>query len=157
MVHKEYMNIAHLQVQLKQIIISLVGMKVHTSLIVLLTFLVGVRSQQCTIDNFQAAAINMINSTEASNANETITINSAYFNCLSRSDTSDHYSSMSVSILYIRSDSPNNTHEVRYNLQCNNSMWEIVGNQSTALRNNNTRYCDVCTDQTVNEYHCTIG
>ena len=82
-------------------------------------------------------------------------ITSTYYNCLSRSDTSDHYSSMSVSILYIRSDDPNNTHEVRYNLQCNNSVWEIVGNQSTALRSNNTRYCDDCTDQTVNEYHCT--
>jgi len=84
-----------------------------------------------------------------------ITINSTYYNCLSRSDTSDHYSSMSVSILYISLVDPNNIHEVRYNLQCNNSLWEIVGNQSTALRNNNTVFCEDCTDQTVNDYHCT--
>jgi len=84
-----------------------------------------------------------------------IIINNIYYNCLSRSDTSDLYSSMSVSILYIRSHNPNNVHEVRYNLQCNNSVWKIVGNQSTALRNNKTRYCEDCTDQTVNEYHCT--
>ena len=84
-----------------------------------------------------------------------ITINSTYYNCLSKSDTSDHYNSMSVSILYITSDDPNNIHKVRYNLQCNNGVWEIVGKQSTALRNNNTRYCEDCTDQNVNDYHCT--
>ena len=102
-------------------------------------------NQQCTKKN----SISMIPLSMGS------IITSTYYNCLSRSDTSDHYSSMSVSILYIRSDDPNNTHEVRYNLQCNNSVWEIVGNQLTALRNNNTRYCDDCTDQNVNEYHCT--
>ena len=102
-------------------------------------------NQQCTVKN----SISTISLSVGS------FISNTYYNCLSRSDTSDHYISMSVSILYIRSDDPNNTHEVRYNLQCNNSVWEIVGNQSTALRNNNTRYCDDCTDQTVNEYHCT--
>ena len=84
-----------------------------------------------------------------------ITINNTYYNCLSRSDTSDHYSSMSVSILYIRSHDSDNIHEICYNLQCNDNVWEIVGNQSTALRNNNTRYCKDCTDQNVNVYHCT--
>ena len=130
-------------------------MQVLTTLLLLLTLLVGVSIQQCTIDDFQAMAIGVINSTETTDGSGTITINSTYYNCLSRSDTSDHYSSMSVSILYIRSDDPNNIHEVRYNLQCNNSVWEIVGNQSTALRNNNTRYCEDCINQTVNEYHCT--
>ena len=132
-------------------------MNVQASLLLLLAFLVGARSQQCTVNGFKVVVVDVINSTQATNANGAITINSTYYNCLSRSDTSDHYSSMSVSILYIRSDDPNNTHEIRYNLQCNNSVWEIVGNQSTALRNNNTRYCDDCTDQTVNEYHCTLG
>jgi len=84
-----------------------------------------------------------------------IIINNIYYNCLSRSDAIGHYSSMSVSILYIRSHDLNNIHEVRYNLKCNNSAWQIVGNQSTALRNNKTKYCEDCTDQTVNEYHCT--
>jgi len=81
-----------------------------------------------------------------------ITMNSTYYNCLSRSDTGEHYSSMSVSILYTRTDDPNNIHEVYYNLQCNNNVWEIVGNQSTALRNNNTIYCEDCT---MNDYQCT--
>ena len=120
--------------------------------LLLMTF-VEVSMQQCDIADFNAN--DQVLSTEIINPNQTITINSTYYNCLSRSDTSDHYSSMSVSILYIRSDDPNNTREVCYNLQCNNSVWEIVGNQPTALRNNNTRYCEDCTDQTVNECHCT--
>ena len=132
-------------------------MKVLTQLWLPLAFLVGVSIQQCTIEEFRMIAINMTNSSEATNVSGTMRIINTYYNCLSLFDASDHYSSMSVSILYIRSDDLNNLHEVRYNLQCNNSVWEIVGNQSTALRNNNTRYCEDCTDQTVNEYHCTVG
>ena len=117
----------------------------------LLMALVEVSIQQCTIKG----SMSKIKDNLSSTTDAMITINSTYYNCLSRSDTSDHYSSMSVSILYIRSDDPNNIHEVRYNLQCNNSVWEIVGSQSIALRNNNTRYCEDCTEQTVNKYHCT--
>ena len=117
----------------------------------LLMACVEVSIQQCTIKG----SMSKIKDRLSSITDAMITINSTYYNCLSRSDTSDHYSSMSVSILYIRSGDPNNTHEVRYNLQCNNGVWEIVGNQSTALRNNNTRYCEDCIDQTVNKYRCT--
>jgi len=120
---------------------------------ILISVVVRVSYQQCTLDQFLSNATNIVNSTETVPPDLTITINSTYYNCLSRSDTCDHYSSMSVSILYIRSDDPNNLHEVCYNLQCNNnSVWEIVGNQSTGLRNNNTRYCE---DYTMNEYYCS--
>jgi len=104
--------------------------------------------QHCIIEGAMLKIKDKLSSTSAT----MITIYSAYYNCLSRSDNSDHYSSMSVSILYIRSDDMK--HEVCYNLQCNNSVWEIVANQSSALRNNNTKYCEDCTDQTVNDYHC---
>ena len=133
-------------------------MKVLASIVLLLTFLVGVSIQQCTIDDFQAVAISLINSTDTNDVNRTISITNTYYNCLSLFETSDSYSSMSVSFVYRRScDAVNTQHEVRYNLQCNNSVWQIVGEQSTALTNNNTRYCEDCTDQNVNEYHCTIG
>ena len=123
---------------------------------ILASCLIGVSLQQCTLDMFRRnVSHNILNSFETTWRDPSINITSTYYNCLSRSDTSDHYSSMSVSILYIRSDDPNNTHEVRYNLQCINRVWEIVGNQSTALRNNYTRYCDDCTDQTVKGCHCT--
>ena len=123
----------------------------------MISVVAGIDRQHCTLDQFVRNASNIVNSTVDVSYDRTITINSTYYNCLSRSDTSDHYSSMSVSILYIRSDDTINIHEGRYNLLCNNSVWEIVGSQSTALRNNNTRYCEDCTDQIVNDYHCTIG
>jgi len=104
--------------------------------------------QQCAIEESWSKINNRLFSTSTT----TITINSTYYNCLSRSGTGDHYSSMSVSILYTRSDDPNNMHEVYYNLQCNNNVWEIFGNQSTAVRNNNTIYCEDCT---MNDYQCT--
>ena len=130
-------------------------MKVLASIVLLLTFFVGVSIQQCTIDDFQVMAISLINSTDTGNV---ISIINTYYNCLSLFGTSENYSSMSVSFVYKRSGDLDNTqHEVRYNLQCNNSVWEIVGNQSTALKNNNTRYCENCSDQAANEYHCTIG
>ena len=122
---------------------------------ILISVLAGVSHQQCILDQFVRNASYIVNSGEAAKHNYTVTINSTYYNCLSKSETSNHYSSMSVSLLYTRSDNPNNTHEVRYNLQCKNNVWEIVGSQSTALRNNNTTYCEDCTDQTVNEFHCT--
>ena len=130
-------------------------MRVTGSLLLLLTSLIDISIPHCTIEDFISNVVDMVNSTNVTESNQTVTINSTYYNCLSRSDTSDYYSSMSVSILYIRSDDPNNIHEVRYNLHCKNSVWEIVGNQSTSLRNSNTRYCEDCTDQTVNKYHCT--
>ena len=124
-------------------------MRTSFSVWISLMAFIKVSNQQCTIEGSSS----IIKDTLFSSG--TITINSTYYNCLSRSDTSDHYSSMSVSILYIRSHDTNNTCEVRYNLQCNNNVWQIVGNQSTALRNNNTRCCEDCTDQNVNTYHCT--
>ena len=130
-------------------------MDVFTSLLVLLLLLIDPSVQQCTIEQFKTSVTTMVMSKEDTSAKQSIIVNSTYYNCLSLFDTSDHYSSMSVSILYIRSDDLNNLHEVRYNLQCNNSVWEIVGNQLTALRSNTSYNCSDCTDQTVNDYHCT--
>ena len=110
-----------------------------------------VNTQRCTTKGSMSKIKDRLSSSSISK----ITIITTYYNCFSVLDTSDHYSSMSVSILYIRSDDPDNTHEVRYNLQCNNSVWDVVGNQSTALKSSGTVYCEDCTDQTVNEYHCT--
>ena len=64
----------------------------------------------------------------------------------------DHYSSMSVSILYIRSDDPNNIREVCYNLVCIGVDWEITGRQPTAVKNNDTVYADSCYDLSMDEY-----
>ena len=121
----------------------------------LLSFLVDVSIQQCTIDEFQADLTDILTSTEATYTGQFFTINATYYNCLSSSQIVGLYNSMSVSILYIRLDDPINIREIRYNLKCNSNVWNEVGRHSTALRSNNTRHCKDCTDQTVNEYHCT--
>jgi len=124
-------------------------MKMAGWLWLFLISVVDMSVQQCVIEDFQANITDAVASTEVTDVVQSIIINSTYYNCLSRSDTSDYYSSMSVSILYIRSDDPNNIREIHYNLQCNNSKWEIVRRQSTALRSNNTLYADDCNNQTV--------
>jgi len=133
-------------------------MKLWTSTITvtLMTFCLRVTVQQCTIEDYKGVVLDMIELTEG---NKDVLISETYYNCLSRSDNG-YYGSISVSLLYNTTNSRGRKgrtkrSSVRYNLLCNNGTWEIVGNQSTALRNNNTRYCEDCTDQTVNENHCT--
>ena len=134
-----------------------VEMKLLSSLCLLLVFLIGYSVQQCTLHVFEdTTAINTLQATEATDASQTITINRTIYNCLSTSQTIGVYNSMSVSILYIRSDTPNQLREVRYNMQCSNGNWARVGQQSTALVSNDTRRnCSACTNQAVNDYHCT--
>ena len=124
-------------------------------LLCLLAALVGVSVQQCTIQRFEdVTTIDILQTSELTSAN--FTINRTIYNCLSTSQTIGVYNSMSVSILYNRSDTPNQLREVRYNMLCNNGNWARVGQQSTALVSSDTRHnCSACTDQTVNDYHCT--
>ena len=133
-------------------------MKLLSSLCLLLVILVGVSVQQCTIERFEdVVALDTLQSTEATDfSQQTFTINRTIYNCLSTSQTIGVYNSVSVSILYIRSDTPNQLREVRYNMQCSNGNWARDGQQSTALVSSDTRHnCSACTDQTVNDYHCT--
>ena len=132
-------------------------MKFLSSLCLLLATLVGVSVQQCTIERFEnITALDTLQSTEATDAGQIFTINRTIYNCLSTSQTIGVYNSMSVSILYIRSDAPNQLRDIRYNMQCNNGNWARVGQQSTALMSSDTRHnCSACTDQVVNDYHCT--
>ena len=132
-------------------------MKLVSSLCYLLVALVGVSVQQCTIESFEeVAALDTIQTTEATDASQTFTINRTIYNCLSTSQIIGVYNSMSVSILYIRSDDPNQLREVRYNMLCNNDNWLRFGEKSVAFESNDTRRnCSTCTNQTVNQYHCT--
>ena len=132
-------------------------MKLLSSSCLLLVVLIGFSVQQCTIEEFEdITAVDTLQSTEATDASQTFMINRTIYNCLSTSQTISVYNSMSVSILYIRSDTPNQLREVRYNMLCSNGNWSHVGQQSTALVSDDTRRnCSDCTDQTVNDYHCT--
>ena len=121
----------------------------------LLSTLVGVSVQQCTPEGFNA--LDTVESTEASpDANAIITIDSTFFNCLSTSEIVGIYNSMSVSVLFVQSNDPNNTREIRYNMLCMNNVWKRAGMSRPALRSNETRRdCAQCLNQTVNEDHCT--
>ena len=132
-------------------------MKLLSSLCYLLVTLVGVSIQQCTIERFEdVTVLDTLQSTEATDASQTFTINTTIYNCLSTSQTISVYNSMSVSILYNRSDTPNQLREVRYNMVCNNGSWFRFGEKSDAFESNDTRRnCSACTNQTVNDYHCT--
>ena len=117
-------------------------MKGLVSLLLFLLCLVGISIQQCTIEKFHESLNGFL-----STPSQIPFISAIYYNCLSPSNTESQYSSMSVSVLY-------DSNEGRFNARCTNDSWRIM-NQSTFLRNNNTRYCEDCTDQTVNDYHCT--
>ena len=132
-------------------------MKLLLALCLLLVALVGVSVQQCTIEGFEGmTALDTLQTTEATDASQTFTINRTIYNCLSTSRTIGVYNSMSVSILYIRSDTPNQLRDVRYNMVCSSNSWARVGQQPNALTSNGTRRdCSACTDQTVNDHHCT--
>ena len=123
----------------------------------LLAALVGVSVQQCTIQRFEdVVALDTLLATEATDFSQTFTINRTIYNCLSTSQIIGVYNSMSVSILYIRSDTPSQLRDVRYNMLCNNGDWLRFGQSSTAFMGSDTRHdCSACTNQTVNDYHCT--
>ena len=134
-------------------------MKLLSSLCLLLVTLVGVSVQQCTIERFEdVVALDTLESNEAtdfSTMNQTFTINRTIYICLSTSQTIGVYNSMSVSILYIRSDTPNQLREVRYNMLCSGNNWALAERSSTALISSDTRRdCSDCTDRD-QDYHCT--
>ena len=123
----------------------------------LLAALTGVSVQQCTIEGFEGMiALDTLQTTEVTDVSQTFIINRTIYNCLSTSLTIGVYNSMSVSILYVRSDTPNQLRDVRYNMLCFSNSWSRFGQQSTALLSTDTmRNCSDCTNQTVNDYHCT--
>ena len=125
------------------------------SLCLLLVTLAGVGAQ-CTIEEFQNIVIDLLQSTVATDFGQAFSVNRTIYNCLSTSQMIGVYNSMSVSILYIRSDTPNQLRDVRYNMRCVGNNWGRAGLQSTALISSDTRRnCSNCIDQTVNDYHCT--
>ena len=130
-------------------------MKLLSSLCLLLVTLVGVSVQQCTVERFEN--VTALDTLQTAEATDTIIINRTIYNCLATSQTIGVYNSMSVSILYIRSDDPNQLRDVRYNMVCSNGNWlRSADPLPDALESSDTRRnCSACTNQTVNDYHCT--
>ena len=123
----------------------------------LLTNLVGVSVQQCTREGFEAIAIDQLQTTEISDAtlSSVFTINETYYNCLATSETIGEYTSMSVSLLYTISDTPDMLRDVQYVMTCIGDAWNRAKVNSTALISNVTRTdCYQCTDTANNEDYC---
>ncbi|XP_065897908.1 fibropellin-1-like isoform X2 [Dysidea avara] len=123
--------------------------------LLLLTTLVGVSAQQCAVEDINV--MDLVLSTESIEVTHmpNINITDIYYNCLSTSRTVGLYSSASLSVVYNRSK-PAAMLEVRYNVQCIRGYWHRVGRTTSALRSNDTRTdCYSCTDQSVNENHCS--
>ena len=126
-------------------------------LLLLLGSLVGVSVQQCTIERIEAIAAN---TTETTLQIQDVSINRISYNCLSPSPTiNGTYTSMSVSMLYTSSNSPNQSRGIRYNVKCEDDRWSVVDSDTAGISvmiDNVTRVdCASCLDQTVNDDHCT--
>jgi len=124
--------------------------------LLLLAVLIGISLQQCAIEHINV--MDLVLSTEVVEVihEPNINITDIYYNCLSTSRTFGLYSSASLSVAYNRSN-PDAMLEVRYNMQCVHGLWYRVGRRmTTALRSNDTKTdCYSCTDQSVNENHCS--
>lgn len=121
----------------------------------LLIDLARVSIQQCTMEVFEdSIALDILQATEATESNQHFVINETIYNCLSTSRTIGILGSMSVSILYTRSDTPNRLRDVRYDMLCVGKVWMRAGQMSTAFSNNNTRTnCSSCLSD-ANDHHC---
>ena len=126
-------------------------------LLLLLAILIGISVRQCAIEHIDV--MDLVLSTEVVEViyvPNILNITDIYYNCLSTSRTVGLYSSASLSVVYNRSN-PDAMLEVRYNMRCIHGLWHRVGRRMTAaLRSNDTRTdCYSCTDQSVNENHCS--
>ena len=126
------------------------------SLWLLIATLARVSIQQCTVEEFDnKIAFDILQSTQATEIKQNFSINKIIYNCLSTSQTIGIYRSMSVSILYTRSDSPDRLRDMRYDMLCKNDVWMRYKQISTALESNDTRInCSDCFS-TANDHHCT--
>lgn len=111
--------------------------------------------QQCTTEEFEdRIALDILRNSQSTEFNQNFTINRTIYNCLSTLQTIGGYRSMSVSLLYIRSDNPHLLRDVRYDMVCAGNVWMRYRQMSAAFESNDTRTdCSLCTS-TANDHHC---
>lgn len=121
----------------------------------LLAALVRNAIQQCTIEEFEdSIALDLLRNSESTDFNQNFIINRTIYNCLATSQTIDKFKFMSVSLIYIRSDSPDKLRDVRYDLVCGSDVWMRYRQISAALESSDTRTdCSSCIS-TANDHHC---
>jgi len=122
---------------------------------------VKISTQLCTIEEFRNnRAHDLLHSSETSEVTHNITVMDVIYNCLATSHEIGIYNSMSVSILYIRSDTPDRLRTVRYDILCQSNIWQRKRQVKTIFMSNNTRSdCANCLGGRINEsgsdHHCT--
>lgn len=129
-------------------------------LALLLATLVGVSVQQCTKESFDEYKIRLLEEEIVERTNRTIVMihtNSTIYNCLATSVTLGEYRSMSVSIQYVFSTDVSTLRQIRYNLRCNSQTgnWSRPSGLSSIAFMGERSDCYDCTDQSVNDHHCT--
>lgn len=134
---------------------------IHWCLYLLLAALVlpRVSIQECTMEEFKDKnALDLLQVTELSEDDQNFTVQDIIYNCLSTSRIIGLYRSMSVSVLYIRSDTPDQLRDVRYDLWCKNySEWLRYGQHRDGFNSSETRFdCSDCVmDVNISDHHCT--
>ena len=140
-------------------ILTIAEAMINQCLWLLLAALVRCSVQQCTIEEFKKnRSVDIVHASETSETTHTITIRGIVFNCLSTSHTIGTYSSMSVSILYNRSDTPDRERNVRYDILCKDNIWQRVRQVANVFMSNVTRIdCSNCWagNESDHDHHCT--
>ena len=137
------------------------GVMVSRCLWLLVIAQVKISTQLCTIEEFRNnRAHDLVHSSETSEVTHNITVMKVIYNCLATSHEIGIYNSMSVSILYIRSDTPDRLRTVRYDILCQSNIWQRTRQVKTVFMSNTTRLdCANCWGGRINEsgsdHHCT--
>ena len=140
-------------------ILTTAGAMVNQYLWLLLAALARLSIQRCTIEEFEANRVHdLVHSSETSEITHNITIREILYNCLATSHTIGTYGSMSVSILYNRSDTPDKLRNVRYDILCTENIWQRARQVAIVFMSNNTRIdCSNCWagNESDHDHHCT--
>ena len=132
---------------------------INQCLWVLVAALVRLSIQRCTVEDFEANRVHdLVHSSETSEITHNITIREIVYNCLATSHTIGIFSSMSVSILYNRSDTPEKLRNVRYDIFCTGGTWLRVRQVADVFMGNDTRIdCSNCWagNESDRDHHCT--
>ena len=130
-------------------------MTLLTLLWLLLTTLVGLSVQQCTIEKAETYVNNTLRGLNPENEIEADVNFTAYVNCLSTSKKLDEYDSISISAFYNSSQNQNIVNEIRFELSCSNNIWSRYRESYSAFMSDTRTDCSDCRNATVNEHRCT--
>lgn len=128
----------------------------YSPVCLLLISLVRMSIQRCTTEEFDnLKALDLIQNTESSETSQNFTIRDIIYNCLATSQIIGIYTSMSVSILYNRSDSPDVLRDVRYNLLCSQGKWHRYGQHPGAFNESRADCYDCVMAVNESDHHCS--